>query len=175
SLWGGARVGGVLDEPFLIHGKCLRRQYGWIPQIVYDIPDLIDPFSRLPIPPPDWVVGFPGTRHNGGRARARMVRRRGGGGGAAPRQRFFQSVETRLEPDLAIIDCQISDPFPAPGSRVKARGTVENQGVAGSPVDDLGKTGVGVEAVFVRDDGSERVAATGDVEPILPGETTIVT
>jgi len=224
-VYGVRLIGGVFDEPFLIHGKCLRRQYGWIPQIVYDIPDLIDPFSRLHIPQPDWVMVFQGTGPigelegagnvmvsvlpqgatepappvalmNDGQIYSNVTASLAGGvlhtlslnsgpalislglgagGGVATRQRFFQSVETRLEPDLAIIDCQISDPFPAPGSRVKARVTVENQGLAGSPVDDLGKTGVGVEAVFVRDDGSERVAATGDVEPILPGETTIVT
>ena len=54
-------------------------------------------------------------------------------------------VETRLEPDLAIIACRISDPFSAPGSRVTARVTIENIGFTGSSVDQNEMSAVSLE------------------------------
>ncbi len=227
-VYGVRLQGGVFGEPFLIHGRCLRRQYGWIPQVVYDLPDLIDPFSKFKWKQPDWVMAFQGVGPiglaegagnvfvtvigqgmdsstpaqplfsdgnirsnvaaslangvlhtlslNSGLARVSAIRAAlGAGGGVEPRQRFFESVETPLQADMAVVSCRITDPFSAPGSRVTAHVTIENQGFAGSPVNvNDGRSAVRVQAVYVADDGSERVFATEEVPELQPGETTPV-
>jgi hypothetical protein len=212
---------GVFGEPFLIHGKCLRRVYGWTPKIYFDLPDLVDPRTMLGIRQPDWVTVFQGTGpvgiregsgdvmvsvigqgmsewtapvsltqdediHSnvaaglaGGTLRtislnsgpASLSARAGAGGGAGlKRERRFEVIEARLEPDVAIAGCRLSDPFSAPGSFVTASVEVENFGLAASPVDQGGRSAVGLELVFVGGDGSESVMATALLPELQPAE-----
>ena len=217
-VYGVRLTDGVFGEPFLIHGRCLRRQYGWIPQVFYDIPDLVDPFSRFRWKQPEWVILFQGTGPIGelegagnvnisvigqgvtepspavglltdGNVRSNVTASLAGGvlrtlslnsgpasisgiggGAGVTRRRFFEAHEIPLEADLAVVACRLSDPFPAPGSHVTARVTVENGGFGGSPVDENGVSAVGIEAVFVADDESERVVATAEVPVLQPME-----
>ncbi len=217
-VYGVRLTGGVFGEPFLIHGRCLRRQYGWVPQVIYDIPDLVDPLAKLKFRQPEWVMIFQGTGpigqeegsgnvvvsvipqgvdqaspavglFNDGAIRSnvsaslaggvlhtlnlnsgsdKILAGGGAGGGVEPRVRFFESTETRLEPDVAVIGCTISDPYSAPGSRVTTKVLLENLGLAGTPVDELGAGAVGLEAVFIEEDGSERVVGFAEVPELQP-------
>ena len=217
-VYGVRLIDGTFRDPFLIHGRCLRRQYGWIPQVFYDVPDLVDPFSNLRWKQPEWVMVFQGTgpigeREGAGNALVSVIGQDAvdpapavslftdgnirsnvtasisggvlrtlslnsgpasvqgiGGGAGVTRRRFFEALETRLEADLAVTSCRLSDPFPAPGSRVTARVTVENLGFAGSPADESGASAVGLEAVFLADDESERVVTTAGVPVLQPME-----
>jgi len=213
-VYGVRLEGGVFGQPFLIHGKCLRRIYGWTPVVHYDLDELVDPADVIARHGPDWVVSFQGigpagtaessgdimvaavpagmdvatpavgvfqdndihsnvavAAGNGGlqtrslNSGSRIAVRAGGGGGL-PRERFFESKAVRLDPDLGIAACVLSDPFSAPGSRVLATVDVENVGLAGSPFDKENRSAVGLKAVFIADDGSQRVAASAPV-PIL--------
>jgi hypothetical protein len=105
---------------------------------------------------------------NGGPAK---VTAGAGGGAGLAAVRAFESIETRLEPDLAIAGCRLSDPFSAPGSRVTATVTIENLGLAGSPLDDQGVSAVGIQALFVGEDGRTRVVATKTVPGLQPGQS----
>jgi hypothetical protein len=93
-----------------------------------------------------------------------------GAGGGVPRSRQFQSIIKKLEPDLAITGCRLSDPFPAPGSQVTANVMIENLGLAGTPFDDQGRSAVVVEALLVKGPGQERVVSSAPVPLLLPGE-----
>lgn len=57
-LYGVRLEGGVLGEPFRVHGKCFKRQYGYGVNMSIDIPDLIDPLSKLKWKNPEWVMVF---------------------------------------------------------------------------------------------------------------------
>ncbi len=214
---------GVVGTPFQIHGKCLKREYGWSNSVTYDIPDLIDPRSHLHIRLPEWVMswqrtgplGLPdgsgnvmvsvsnpgsddwsapiallpegevisnvrgvmnqGLFHsvhlNSGNAKVEV----GLGGGAGVRaEPKFETVETRFEPDLAVVGCSLSDPFSGPGGRVTARVEVENVGLASSPTNDLGQSVTGLQAVLVSDDGTERIVDVASLQELQPGESTVV-
>ncbi|MBI4585374.1 MAG: IPT/TIG domain-containing protein [Planctomycetes bacterium] len=220
-VYGCRLVNGVFGTPFLIHGKCLRRVYGWKPQVVIDIPEIIDPLSKLKLPIPEEIIVFQQTDQvgllagsgnemvapimkgldlaapakglkNDGNIHSNVSAALAGGmlctlslnsgkaqlgfggaaGGGLPRTRQFESTITRLEPDLAITGCRLSDPFSAPGSKVTASVDLENLGLAGTPYDDQGRSAVGLEALFVSADGRERVAAAAPVPVLRPGEAT---
>ena len=72
-------------------------------------------------------------------------------------------------PDLAISRCDLSNPFPAPGSRVRATVEVSNLGLAGSAVDSRGRSPVGVHAKYIGQDGTERFVWRESVSEIPPG------
>ncbi len=220
-VYGVRLEGGVFGKPFLIHGKCLRRIYGWTPVVHYDLDELVDPGEIIARHGPDWVISFlglgpAGTEESSGdlmlaavpvgmdeatpavgvfqddeihsniavaaaggslgtmslNSGPRLAAR--GGGGGLPRERFFETKTVRLDPDLGISACVLSDPFSAPGSRVLATVDVENVGLAGSPYDKENRSVVGLKAVFIADDGSERVAATAPVPVLHPMQATRV-
>jgi hypothetical protein len=60
-VYGCRLVNGVFGTPFLIHGACLRRIYGWKPTVVIDIPEAIDPLSMLHIRLPEEIIIWQNT------------------------------------------------------------------------------------------------------------------
>ncbi len=82
----------------------------------------------------------------------------------------YASLSMPLEPDLAIVSCELTDDFPAPGTLVKATVTVENIGLAGSTRDRSGNSLVGFDLVFVYPDGRESVVAQSPLEVLQPGD-----
>ncbi|MBI4600896.1 MAG: IPT/TIG domain-containing protein [Planctomycetes bacterium] len=96
----------------------------------------------------------------------------GGGGGAgggldgAPR---IHSSELRLEPDLAIESCRLSQPDASPGAIVTARIAVRNRGLAWSPVDLQDRPAAALRLVYLEEDGREREAARAALPSIGPG------
>jgi hypothetical protein len=97
-----------------------------------------------------------------------LALRRGAGGGLP--ERSYVAASTPIEPDLSLLDCKLSQAFPAPGSRVTARVTVENLGLASSATDSAGRSACGVRAIFIEEDGRERPAsAIVDLPVIQPG------
>lgn len=116
--------------------------------------------------------GLKTLNFNGGPAR--VIPGSGGGAGLASHERSIQTLSTSLEPDAAIVACRLSEAFAAPGSKVVASVEIENLGLAGTPVNQTGKSTLGVQAVFVDDSGRER-KVTGDLVPVLsPGEKAMV-
>jgi hypothetical protein len=107
---------------------------------------------------------------NGGSAK--VPQGAGGGGGASEPK--FETMDTKLAPDPAVVDCRLSFQFPAPGSSVTASVDIENVGLAGTPYDAGGQSAVDVRAVFVAEDGTEHVAASKKMQQIHPGEKTTV-
>jgi hypothetical protein len=57
--------GGLFGEPFKVHGKCLKREYGYSQGISHDIPDLIDPLAKLKWKNPEWVMTYHGLGRSG--------------------------------------------------------------------------------------------------------------
>ncbi|MGQ9590830.1 MAG: hypothetical protein ACUVYA_11105 [Planctomycetota bacterium] len=57
-LYASRLEGGAFGEPFRVHGKCSKRQYGYEQTIVIDIPVLIDPLSKIKWKNPEWVMVF---------------------------------------------------------------------------------------------------------------------
>ncbi len=218
-VYGCRLVNGVFGTPFLIHGTCLRRIYGWKPQVVIDVPEAIDPRHFLHIRLPEEVIIWQNTGpagllegsgnvmvapmmpgmdaaapaqalYNDGNIHSNVTGAMangmlctmnlnsgiaelgfgGGQGGGLPRSRGFETKLTRLEPDLAIVACRLSDPFSAPGSRVTAFVDIENLGLGSTPLDDAGKSVVKLEALFIDAAGRERVADTTEVRLLLAGE-----
>jgi hypothetical protein len=79
-------------------------------------------------------------------------------------------MTVKLEPDLTITACRISQPFAPPGADVRATVVVENHGLANSAVRTAtGESAAGIQAVFVAGDGSERVVAAETVPELAPG------
>jgi hypothetical protein len=220
-VYGCRLVNGVFGTPFLIHGQCLRRVYGWRPTVVIDVPEAIDPLSELHIPLLEELILFGQTGQVGliegsGNVMVAPVMKGvdmaapaqglyqdgnihsnvsgalangmlctlnlnsgpaqvgfgAGAGGGVPRQRSFESLFTRLEADLAVTGCRLSEAFPAPGSQVTATVDLENLGLAGTPRDDQDRSAVGLEALFVDADGRERAVASAPVPVLMPGEAT---
>src|SRR5690606_15402542 len=84
----------------------------------------------------------------------------------------FKKTERFLEPDLVIASCRLSDGFPAPGSIITATIDVENRGLAGSAITTAtGQSACGVEIVYVKPSGEERVAAAEMLPVIQPAGT----
>ncbi|MBI4603120.1 MAG: hypothetical protein HY721_14270 [Planctomycetes bacterium] len=96
------------------------------------------------------------------------------GAGAGAGESGFVVLETALDPDPAVAGCSLSESFPAPGSPVTAKVEVENRGLAGTPLDRQDRSAVGLVAVFVDEDGMERVVASAAVPPLAPGEAQVV-
>jgi hypothetical protein len=105
---------------------------------------------------------------NGGPARATLgglAAARGAGAAGSG----YELIGVPLEPDLRIRSCTLSDPFPGAGARVSARVEVENVGLACSPIDAQSRSAVGLRAIFLAEDGSNRVAATAPLPCLAPG------
>jgi hypothetical protein len=73
-LYGSRLQGGVFGEPFRVHGKCRKRQYGYTQSVGFDFPDLlhqwVHPLDTV-TNPPEWIMvfqelGLPGTREGSG-------------------------------------------------------------------------------------------------------------
>ena len=215
---------GVFGPPIRIHGRCLKRSYGWAPVVINPGAVAVAPDDAIQSHLGDWVISFQGTGPAGltessgnvmlstlpvgsneptpavaqfddGNIRSNvavgisqgtvrslslnsgpaLVTLGGGGqGGGLPRERLIEAGSVRLEADLGITDCRLSDPFSAPGSNVVATVDIENIGLAGSAEDKEGKSVVGVKALFISDDGTIRVAATAPVPVLAPMQATRV-
>ena len=97
----------------------------------------------------------------------------GGQGAAAGVDRGepgFKVVDMRLDADLVLASCRLSDQMPGPGARVTATLRVENLGLAGTAFDDGGDSLVGVEIVYRENDGTERVVGHQSLPILMPGE-----
>ncbi|MBN1422675.1 MAG: IPT/TIG domain-containing protein [Planctomycetes bacterium] len=109
--------------------------------------------------------------------RVRGINLNGGPAGAAKAARFaaedraFEIVETSLEPDPAIAELRVSEPFAAPGAYLTYTIEVENRGLANTPLDASDRSLLGVRLTFVEEDGSERVVGQVEVPEIAPGES----
>ncbi len=66
-LYGVRLVDGIFGEPFRVHGKCRKRQYGFSQSGSIDIPVLIDPLDKLKWKNPEWVMIFQGFGEIGSR------------------------------------------------------------------------------------------------------------
>lgn len=67
-LWASRLEGGAFGEPFKVHGKCLKREYGYGQSIAIDIPVLVDPMDKIKWKNPDWVMVFQELGDLGSRA-----------------------------------------------------------------------------------------------------------
>jgi hypothetical protein len=67
-LWASRLEGGLFGEPFKVHGKCLKRQYGYQQTVAIDIPVLIDPMDKIKWKNPEWVMVFQELGDLGSRA-----------------------------------------------------------------------------------------------------------
>ncbi|MGQ9591513.1 MAG: hypothetical protein ACUVYA_14615 [Planctomycetota bacterium] len=66
---------GAFGEPFKVHGKCFKREYGYEQSFGFDIPELVDPMDVLKWRNPEWVMiygglGAMGTRMGSGNVMA---------------------------------------------------------------------------------------------------------
>jgi len=66
-LYGVRLIDGIFGEPFRVHGKCLKRQYGFSQSGSLDIPEAIDPLDKLKWKNPEWVMTFNGFGDIGSR------------------------------------------------------------------------------------------------------------
>ncbi|MGH7857576.1 MAG: hypothetical protein ACREQY_09610, partial [Candidatus Binatia bacterium] len=117
----------------------------------------------------DFAVG-PGSRFhslhlNAGPNDIAFADRGAGGGLPAP---GYELATADLEPDLTIVHCRVSQPFAAPGSRVRASVRIENHGLVPNAV--AGDRAAGLEAVYVADDGRQTVMATSSIPLLEPGD-----
>jgi hypothetical protein len=96
-----------------------------------------------------------------------------GGGGQASTP-FFEAINVALRHDLTVAACQLDDPFAGPGVTLHARVAVENQGLAGTPQNAGGQSVVGLRAIYVADDGSERVVDETPLPQIPAGAHHVV-
>ncbi len=90
--------------------------------------------------------------------------------------RGYQTIDCALDPDLALVRCDLSHQFAGPGSTVTARVRVENRGLAGSAVDSGGNSLSGVQILYYSDDPEfrddpGRVVAALELPEIPPGMT----
>ena len=74
-LYGVRLVDGAFGEPFKVHGKCFKREYGYEQSFGFDIPELVDPMDVLKWRNPEWVMiygglGAMGTRMGSGNVMA---------------------------------------------------------------------------------------------------------
>jgi len=106
---------------------------------------------------------------NGGPASLAVRTGLGGGGGVEP-EAFFEVIDTPLEPDPAVTGCVLSHQFAAPGARGAAKVSVENLGLAYTPVDEQDRSVLELQAVFIRQDGKEDVVAAKPIPELAPGE-----
>jgi len=65
-LYAARLQGGLFGEPFRVHGKCFKREYGYEQSFGFDIPDLVDPFAKFK--KPEWVMSYQGLGDLGSRA-----------------------------------------------------------------------------------------------------------
>ncbi|MGQ9590554.1 MAG: IPT/TIG domain-containing protein [Planctomycetota bacterium] len=93
---------------------------------------------------------------------------RGMGGERRPTK--IERVSTRIEPDVAILAGEVSNPFPYPGSRVMCKVRLENRGFAGIAFAEDGVSAVRLQLKYVTESGRERVVARAVVPEIPPGE-----
>ncbi|MEM7261759.1 MAG: dockerin type I repeat-containing protein, partial [Planctomycetota bacterium] len=83
----------------------------------------------------------------------------------------FKSLSVDREPDLAV-RCEVTHPFAGPGAQVEGRAVVVNQGLIGSPIDNLGQSLTGLEIVLVAEDGSESIVEALPLPVLAPGART---
>lgn len=93
-----------------------------------------------------------------------------GGMGGQRRRTTIERVSTRIEPDLAILAGEVSNPFPYPGSRVLCKVRLENRGFAGIAFAQDGVSAVRLQLVYRTESGRERVVARAIVPEVPPGE-----
>ncbi len=94
-----------------------------------------------------------------------------GGGGLPLEDEGYETAIVKLEPDLAITACTLSNRFPGAGAFVKARVDVQNRGLASSPMDRDGRSVTGVRIVYRRADGTETVETEEGLEVLDPGQS----
>ncbi|MCA8962636.1 MAG: dockerin type I repeat-containing protein, partial [Planctomycetes bacterium] len=91
---------------------------------------------------------------------------------AGPAPVGYQIHETALEPDMAIVRCELDQPFSAPGSMVTATIQVENQGFASTPFDGgTSVSAIGLELLFVDDDATSTVVQSLPLPVLRPAES----
>ncbi|MEM7164178.1 MAG: IPT/TIG domain-containing protein [Planctomycetota bacterium] len=82
----------------------------------------------------------------------------------------YQVTEHAMHPDAAVVDCELSMAFAAPGASVDGKVVVANDGLVSTPFDGSNNSAIGLQIVFVRDDGSEHVAVSQPLPIIDIGE-----
>ncbi|MEM7262043.1 MAG: hypothetical protein AAF488_08625, partial [Planctomycetota bacterium] len=97
------------------------------------------------------------------------------GGGGSP---GYKIHDTMMQPDAAIVRCELSDPMSGPGSLVDGHLVIENQGLASTAYNLTGDSLIGVELVFISEDGAggpggsiETVMQTFPLPVLRVGET----
>jgi hypothetical protein len=105
---------------------------------------------------------------NGGPGSLALRALLGGGAGLEP-EPSFEVIDSPLEPDPAVTGCVLSHQFAAPGALVRASVTVENLGLASTPVDEQGESALEVAAVLIRESGEETAVTAAPVEELQPG------
>jgi hypothetical protein len=103
---------------------------------------------------------------------ARVAAGDGGGTGGGVEDVGYESIDVSPRPDLALVSCKLTEQFPGPGARVAATVEVENRGLVGSAMDELGSGLCALRLVYTRVDGSETIEMHRPLPVLLPGERT---
>jgi hypothetical protein len=84
---------------------------------------------------------------------------------------FFETISADLDPDLAIVKCELSDAFAPPGAFIEATIDVRNLGFAGSAETPAGESVTGLELVLLTANGGTEVVWSETLDILQPGDS----